>query len=233
MSSKHLRLLLSTLLITVFVIISFLPASASQLDNLQDKQKQLGEDMKKQQQALDEKKRQEQSTLGELETLAGQLENLDREITRLENELAQAEENVAEAQKALDEKIAQQEERQGIFRQRVVSIYENGAVDYTEVLLNATSLTDFLTRLEYLKTIAANDVRLLDEIEAERIDIEKQKAQLELRRDQIAALKGKREQRQQELNRQRAQEQTLLSAIKTQKKNLSGCWTRWMKSQTE
>ncbi len=221
MSSRGLAIILVIILFATSFITSLLPASASQLDKLKKEQQQLSDEMKKKQEALEVKKRQEQSTLGELQTLAVQLTDLDREISRLERELAEAEEKVALAQKQLAEKIAQQKERQRIFRQRIVSIYEDGAVTYSEVLLQATSLTDFLTRLEYLKAIAENDVRLLKEIEAQRKDIEQRKRELEAKRDQIAALKSKREQRQNELARQRRREQELLASIRTQKEEFA------------
>ncbi len=213
MKLKYFRLGIGLILSFSLLIISLLPAYADPLEDLKKQQEQISNKIEDNQKALENSKHQEKTQLEQLQTLSSQLAALDQEIAQLEDNLVQAEEEVNQAEEELKAKISEQNDRQDKFRARLISIYEEGSVSYSEVLFQATSLTDLLTRIEYLKSIADNDTRLLKDIETERADIEQRKNELEKERDKIAALKSKREQRQNEMERQKKQEQYLLTSI--------------------
>ena len=73
-------------------------------------------------------------------------------------------------------KIAEQKE---LFSERLVSMYKAGQMSYLEVLLSSNSLSDFMARLYYLREIAQDDVRLIEEYQAMKVALDEKKESLE------------------------------------------------------
>jgi len=95
----------------------------------------------------------------------------------------------------------------------VRAIYERGSVTYYEVLLNATSFSDFLTRLIHLRTIAANDMRLLKEFQAERDRIQAEKVKLEQRRNELESMRRQSLAKEQEIQRTMSTREAVLADL--------------------
>lgn len=141
--------------------------------------------------ALKEELQQIESRLLELrqeqERLAGEISLVEKEINTREEELAAAERELAY--------------QENLLKLRLRAIQQHGIVTYLEVLFESQSFPDFLTRLHNLSIIAENDMRLIDEIQAERDRIEawkeelvNKKADLEAMRRQVVANEEEMEQ---------------------------------------
>ncbi|MBE0465903.1 MAG: peptidoglycan DD-metalloendopeptidase family protein [Candidatus Desulforudis sp.] len=140
-----------------------------------------------------------QSRLARIDELTAILQEVMHRLRQAEAELAAAE--------------ARLEEMNALFAARVRSAYENGNVSYLEVLLGAESFNDLVTRIEFLKVILARDVALIEEIEAERAAIERQKEAIEERRRTVEALRLEQEEAYRALmNVQRDKESLLVVA---------------------
>ena len=85
----------------------------------------------------------------------------------MEEEIAVAEKNWPRAERQLA--------YHSLLKRRLRVIYERGSVTHLEVLLESSDFSDFLTRLVNLKAIADNDLRLLEEVTAERDQIQARK----------------------------------------------------------
>ncbi|MBC7959178.1 MAG: peptidoglycan DD-metalloendopeptidase family protein, partial [Vallitaleaceae bacterium] len=73
---------------------------------------------------------------------------------------------------------------------RIKVMYEYGDSGYIDVLLEADNLMDFFTRMEYLTQILNYDDNMFEKLENIQIDIEEQKAQLELEGASLDHLKA-------------------------------------------
>ena len=193
---KHIwiAVLILPLVISAFL---FVPAEAVPNNEIDAKQEELEE--------VEERKREEKSTLEqrlnreaalkeELEQLEHRLHELQEEQQRLRNEIAAVEDEISHAEEELadaEERLSYQEE---LLNLRLRAIQQYGVVSYLEVLFESSSFSDFLTRLYNLSIIASNDLRLIEEIQAERDviqawkdELEENKAELEDMRRQVAA----------------------------------------------
>ena len=86
--------------------------------------------------------------------------------------MSRAEAAIESTQRELDEAQGRLDERIGILSARLKEMYQEGNVSYLEVLLEAADFRDFLVRLHLLEKIAEQDMVIVDEIEAERQQIE-------------------------------------------------------------
>lgn len=175
-----------------------------------------------------ELQRQQSAANGKLNQLTYTADKLKRQIADLDSQIAvannelkqkQAAYNQAQAQaealqKELELKEKQFEERQQAFGQRLRGIYEDGQVSYLEVLFQASSLGDFISRLDYLASLVDNDQQLLAAIEEEKSQLEQDAKDLAVKRDAAAALNLQAATAKAELDNKKAQQQQALSETK-------------------
>ena len=186
-AGRNARLII-LLVVLLFTFSLVLPVYAITTEEIEARQQDLKEIEKKRQDeksALEQRLNREAALRDELKQLENQLHELRMEQDRLtveifsvENEISQAELELAEA----EEQLRQQED---LLKFRLRAIQQHGLVTYVEVLFDSSSFSDFLTRLHNLSIIAANDLKLIEEIQAERDIIEARKNELELKKSSL------------------------------------------------
>lgn len=130
--------------------------------------------------------------------------NID--IANAESQIQVTETEINNKQQDLDGRLA-------IFNTRLKEIYMYGDVDFLEVLLQSSDLTDFLTRFEYLRYIAENDQRLLEEVKILKQALEDEKASLVTQKNDLEAKKAEHVSRSEELKVASAKQQEIISSI--------------------
>jgi len=165
------------------------PLAATYAGNLED---QLRETRKK----LEEQRRLVNQQKGTVSTYTRQLAQLDRSIDQKTRELEALQVSLAEAERQLEYTVAQLQQTEAeleatdaLFRERVVSLYENGSTSYLEFLLAARSFSDLVSRAEYVSCIVGRDAGLVAEIAARRDAVAERKKAFEEKRAEIASLK--------------------------------------------
>jgi murein DD-endopeptidase MepM/ murein hydrolase activator NlpD len=214
---SKILILVNIILICSLTFNIVLPASSSELDTFYRQQEQIDKKIKETESKIKQKEQEKQKTLSELQSLNRSMEKTTDEIETLENKLVIAEKYIANTQKDINLKEEELSERTKILENRLRQIYQQGDVNFLEVLFQSTSLTDFLTRFELLKRIANNDTNLLAALEAERIVLEKQKTDLENKKQELLVLKNSREKKRQQLQIASARRQDLVKKIESQK----------------
>lgn len=167
--------------------------------------------------SLADKRAQAQSVLAEIQGIDAELGRaaeawnaanlkLDRiKAEQRENQklLVLARGNLRAAQKALE--------------QRVVAIYTSGGSDSTiEVLLGATSLEDFLNRLDAVDRVSEQDTRVLGQVKSFRDGVKKRKAELAKARAAQTRMVAEQAARKQAIQGRLAERQRLLSSIRSE-----------------
>jgi len=111
-----------------------------------------------------------------------QLESYEQDLSRLQQSIAELEPVLQEKEEALKKKTE-------TLNQRLRDIYMKGNLSYLEVLVGSTSMSDFLTRLDFLRRLMENDAKLVRETTAERDELARQKRELEEKKEQVVSLK--------------------------------------------
>ena len=209
----------AVVILTIFLLVcSFiLPGYANTLEDKIQQTEQQRDDLqtrlKDRGKELAESQSEEKKLEKELMDLEYSLFLLKKDLDRLDSDIQQTEQYIELAEGELAAAEAQVALRDSLLKKRLCAIYEKGDTEYLEVLFNAYSFAEFLTRLNDLKLIADNDLKLLEESFAERTLVQEKKEQLEQEKKELLNLKAERLGRQEELNKQQTERETLLEVV--------------------
>ncbi len=183
-------LLLIILMLSTNVMIT-LAATKSELQDKQDEiQNQIDEAEAKQEEVgekITEATKQIQELTSEINEYENQIEELNTKLSELEASIEETEDELEEAEKKFDD-------QQEMLETRIVAQYEAGETTYLDVILGGGSLWDMISNWQIVSDIAEKDNELLDQIEANRKEIEEAKNTLETNKTQVETLKNNKEQ---------------------------------------
>lgn len=217
MFGRKIRYIAVLMAIFALIFAFVFPGQANPLEQrIQQSQEKLSriqqtiEDRHKQ---LAEYQNEEKRLLSQLQDINYSLNMLRRELSRLEKDIEETENNIQVTEQELAEAEEQIELRNEHLKKRLRAIYEKGETGYLEVLFSSTSFAEFLTRLNDLKLIAENDLRLLEEAFYERALIQEKKEQLEKEKARLLQMRVERLNRREELNRTLVSRESLLAEV--------------------
>lgn len=169
----------AVIVLSAFSVTCAVPAFADEMSNLQQQQQQINSEKANVQSEIKEIQREKTARVQELNKLNKELNNVQVSLDAINAEIASTEEQIAFTEMEISNKQRDYDGRLAIFNLRLKEMYQYGDVNFLEVLMQASSLSDFLTRFEYLKYIANNDKKLLDEVTAMKTSLEEQKKSLD------------------------------------------------------
>ena len=142
--------------------------ATGELEGVQD---ELSENLK-QVQKLDEK----------IETSQTELDELNTKIEELQTSIDEVEEKL----KVAEEKYNRQKE---MLEVRLVAMYETSDTQYLDVILSSRSISDFLSNYFLITELASYDTELLEDMKAQKDEIELSKKKLDSTQEQYATIK--------------------------------------------
>ncbi|MFO8191847.1 MAG: hypothetical protein R6U08_03605, partial [Bacillota bacterium] len=187
----------------LLVFCSAIPVQAL-TEEIEAKQQELEEIEKKrhsEKNALEQRLNRETALEEELLELENRIRELRLEQEELACEIAAVEKEIEEAEAELAEAEEQLSYQEELLKLRMQAIQQHGFVSYIEVLFESNSFFDFLTRLHNLSIIATNDLRLVEEYQAEKEKIESWKEELELKKADLEAMRRRVADNEAELER--------------------------------
>ncbi|MGI6097157.1 MAG: murein hydrolase activator EnvC family protein [Dethiobacteria bacterium] len=200
-------LTITALMATVFT------AYASPLEERQQEHEELQNKIESQQGELEAMQKHEKELLSELRRLEGQIKQIEQELNELNNRIANTEQEIAVTEEELAEAEEQLAYKKDLLKRRLRAIYEHGNVSYLEVLFEASSFGDFLTKLNNLKIIADNDFQLLCKVEEEKKIVEAKKLQLEEQRSELLTMRRDSLLKKEKLEETRIKQEQVLAAL--------------------
>ncbi len=169
----------AVLVLSAFTVTCAVPAFANEVGSLQNQQQQINAEKAGVQSQIKEIKREKTERVKQLNKLNSELNTVQQSLDNINAEIASTEEKIAYTEQEISNKQRDYDGRMAIFNLRLKEMYQHGEVNFLEVLLQSSSLSDFLTRFEYLKYIANNDKKLLDEVTVLKNGLEEQKKSLD------------------------------------------------------
>jgi len=160
---------------------------AKQLQDLRKQEQQTAGQQKAAEQraaALNQQKQQKVVSLNDLQadikTQGDKLQQLETKITETSLQLQQTGDKLQEA----EDRVAK---RDTLLKSRVRMMYMKGSVSYLDVLLSATSFSDFIDRFDSIKALVGQDKKILAENKQDRNGIAAMKKDVEAK---LAEVKG-------------------------------------------
>lgn len=176
-----------------------MPVSAASISETQKKGEQL-EEQKKAAEA-------EKSSLDtELNTVIQDLQKAQNDMSAKEDEIETAENELVEA------KVTENNQYESM-KKRIKYMYENGNVEFIEIILSAEDISDFLNKTEYVTKISEYDREMLVEFQETVKQVQQKEESLQKEYEELSAL-------QTTLSEKRANVETLLADKNIQIANL-------------
>ncbi|WP_236338559.1 murein hydrolase activator EnvC family protein [Paenibacillus plantiphilus] len=197
----NVRKALATLTVIVFAAFIFQPfggEAASQVDKINKELAKVRQDIADAKNSRTEAEKERDSVLAqkeetaktinellvELDSVGTQMIDMQQQIAAREASLLQAGEDL----QAAEERLANQDV---LLQSRVRLMYTKGSVSYLDVLMSATSFSDFLDRFDALKSILGQDRELLENYNHEKELIAAKKQEIEGALDEVRVMYGK------------------------------------------
>ncbi|WP_235941525.1 murein hydrolase activator EnvC family protein [Paenibacillus puerhi] len=146
---------------------------------------------------LNQVTREKQQTEKDIEALLAQIDKTNQSLNVLNDKVEEVSSSLQTNAVQLEEAEGRVESRDHMLRSRVRLMYMNGIVSYADVLLSSTSFSDFLDRLEALRSIVSQDKEILeankrdrDMITIKRVEIEQQLTEVKNLYVQTQAIKA-------------------------------------------
>lgn len=213
-------------IIIMIGILLFLPigAIAATSSELNGKKNELQNSINEAKDKQNEIKNEVNSTKSELEKLNEEIIEKEYEIEKVTEELNKLNKEVSELTTKLKEAEDKYTAQYDTLCKRLVAQYKRGSVSYLDVLLNSSSLTDFISNYYIIEKIAEMDTKLLNDIEEQKQTIESSKREVEQKKDQVAdkqaqlkldqsILTNKKENKKKYISQLNAEEQKLQKEI--------------------
>jgi len=135
------------------------PSLSDQLKQQQQKATDLQNQISAANSQMDTAMQQKETIDGQLTSLQSDMDDINTQITSLNTQIASKNSDIAAAQATIDAKMTQ-------YQQRFRVLYEQGSLGYITMLMQSTSITDFLYRYNIMEAIIKNDRDLLDQMQA-------------------------------------------------------------------
>lgn len=194
-----------------------LSASVSWAETIEEKRAQLDEiqqQMGEKDAQLEEKKKEIGNAMEQLILTQEELAEAKRKLAAIEARQQALEIKIRQNEAALAAKQKEYDKSRAVYKKRLRDIYENGQVNYLDVLLGAADFRDFSSRMYLLQRVVRRDFNLIDRLETQREELLAKKAELDDIKSQLSAAheEGQKEQQivaQKTVERQKLYEQAL------------------------
>lgn len=193
------------------------PVWADSLDDAQSQLQDVQNQMQWQQQRVQAAQQQANSITGQLQIIQQELDAADKNYrdtqARLAATQAQIQTNTAQLAKAEQDLAAHTK----VLEKRLRDIYENGQVNYLDVLFGSTDFNDFISRLDLLKRVLQRDAMLIAQVRQERQLIVDKRAELEREQATLTALREQALAQKNTVAAKKAEKERFLNSVLAQR----------------
>jgi len=177
-------------LVAALLLGTQLSASVSWAETIEEKRAQLDEIQQKlgeKDAQLEDKKKEISNAMERLILTQEELAEAKRKLAAIESRQQALSIKIRQNEAALAAKQKEYDKSRSVYKKRLRDIYENGQVNYLDVLLGAADFRDFSSRIYLLQRVIRRDFALIDRLEEQREALLQQKAELDDIRKQLAA----------------------------------------------
>jgi len=191
-----------------------------QLSQLKKKKQEMQQKADDAQNQMSKVQTEKDQTTKDMNALIAQVNEASRKLTELNNQIDKVSDTLEENGKQLDEAEARVETRDQMLKSRLRLMYMNGFVSYMDVLMSATNFSDFVTRLEALKSIVNQDKEILVANQKDRDTVEQKKNETEQELEKVKVLYAEADQVRAELQTKEKEKEVKIASLSKQEKVL-------------
>jgi murein DD-endopeptidase MepM/ murein hydrolase activator NlpD len=189
MQKRFSKIVVGILIGVILIFSQLAPGQASDLQKKKDELSKVNRQIEEQKKQINENQKKQKDVLQELDDIDRDISQASQDLERIDGELSALQKSIEQNEKELRQREEKLQERTEIFNQRLRDMYMEGNLSFLGVLLESTSMSDFLTRFDLMKYIADQDSKLVGELSAERDRVAREKRQLEAKKEEAVVLK--------------------------------------------
>lgn len=209
-----------TMLVVLILICMSSSVLATSTSSLNNQKEEINNKIEDAEQKQEEIKQELSATMQEIQKLSASIAESEEQLQELNQELDKLEVEIEETQEKLDEAQTNYDNQEELLEKRLVAQYKAGKTSYLDVLLNSSSITDFISRYHYVTMIAEKDTELLKKIQEEKEKIEKAKKELEEKESQYKIKKANAEKQNVLLKNNQALKESYVEKLNEDEKEL-------------
>ena len=227
-----MKKVIGILLVIVMILQATIVFAASKTE-LQNQQKENQSNMKDVEKTIEEIQAQKSAVMKEVESLINQIAEYQSQIDDLEDEISKLQSKINEATNEIEEKEKQFAERKQLAGDIIVAMYEQGNIQYLDILLGSKDIVDFISNYYLISELTEYNIEFLKNLENERIEIEGQKAELEYNKKGLDEAKAEKEIKYNELKAAQAQKNAQVAKLTAAEKEETDELEKMRQSQRE
>lgn len=157
----------------------------------------------------------------EIQKLDSQIEKILLDIDDIGKKIEKSKKSLIDNEndiKAIEKNIKEEEK---IFEERIESLYINGSTSYINVLLEAESFNDFVSRVDTLKAIIRYDNEIMKDLKGKKDTLVTKKGTLEKEKSSFLALQGESNKKLEELNSSKSEQDKAVLDLREKKSKYS------------
>lgn len=195
-----IKRVLSFLLCVCFIVVCATTAFADELEDLRNQQAELEEQEAGYQAILDQKNAEVSDQQARVDALVGKVQTINEEIKVCHKKIDSLSKQIEEKQSSIYAMNVEIEKNMNILKQRIKTIYIAGDVSSLEIILGAKDFTDFLDKVELVKSVSDHDKGLIDYVKGQISILNTEKEDLEVDKKAQEDEEATLEEKQKELN---------------------------------
>lgn len=164
-------------------------------------------------------KSQEDSLSSQISVMDNQIKLTELRISSTQGQIAELTTDIGTANNKISTLEGTINDVTKVLMGRIVATYQVGTIQPVQVLLSSNNVSDFLTRLNYLRIVQAHDKQVIYDTEQARNDYQNQKAIYEGEKKKVETLKTQLESYNNQLDQQKQDKQNLLSETQGSESN--------------
>ncbi len=177
---------------------------------------QAKENAQKEQAVSQELKNDEAALRSQINSIVSQISQTEQQIAEKQNEIAAKQSEIDQKMLEIDQKQAEIDQRWANFKERLAAMQVMHSGGTIALLGTATDISSFLTYSDNLQEISKYDRQVLDEMAAEKAQLEELKAQLEIQKTELETAKTALESQKLNMESQKSQLDVTKAALSQQ-----------------
>ena len=214
---KILKNVLGIIVIMVLMAQNILVYAANKTD-LQNEQSEIDDqidDLRKEQEEIEKNK---SVAMKSVEELIEKISAAQVEIDKLQDNVDKLQEQINSKEKDIQQKEEEYNKQVELMDARLIAIYESGETTYLDVLLTASSITDFLAKYYAASELIEYDKELIRVTKEQKAQIEAEKAELETNKSELDKSLAEKESKANELKSLKAEKETQVAKLNEDEK---------------
>lgn len=214
-----IKKLVSTILVLILLSLPIVAVAATSSE-LTNQRNELRNNINEAEEKIDDIRGTVSETMKEIDKINDEISQKEDEISAIKAEVSKLTDEVDKLTENLKEAQEKYDKQYDVLCTRLVAQYKNGSVSYLDVLLNSSTLTEFISNYYLVGKIAESDTKLLDDIEEQKSTIETAKREMELKKEKVVEKQTQLELEEIALTNKKSSKNKYISQLNSEEKEL-------------